>query len=168
MTERFTDFGRDPVTVARRLLGRARRARVERGTNETKVSVAVDLDADGPVSAQTGIGFYDHMLEQVGKHAGIALEVRCEGDLEVDQHHTVEDVALTLGQALREALGAKRGIGRYGFVLPMDESQARVAIDLSGLWAFLPVKEGMLIGGAGVTLFLAALSWTVAGPRPWC
>ena len=118
--------------IARRLLGRARRARVERGTRETKVSVAVDLDADGPVRASTGIGFYDHMLEQVGKHAGIALEIRCEGDLEVDQHHTVEDVALTLGQALREALGAKRGIGRYGFVLPMDEAEARVAVDLGG------------------------------------
>ena len=118
--------------IARVLLGRARRARVERGTNETRVSVAVDLDADRPVSASTGIGFYDHMLEQVGQHAGIGLEVRCEGDLEVDQHHTVEDVALTLGQALREALGAKRGIGRYGFVLPMDESQARVALDLGG------------------------------------
>ena len=122
----------DWEAIARRLLGRARRARVERGTNETRVSVAVDLDADGPVSAQTGIGFYDHMLEQVGKHAGIGLEVRCEGDLEVDQHHTVEDVALTLGQALREALGPKRGIGRYGFVLPMDETQARVAVDLGG------------------------------------
>jgi imidazoleglycerol-phosphate dehydratase/histidinol-phosphatase len=118
--------------IARTLLGRARRARVERTTRETKVTVTLDLDGDGPVSACTGIGFYDHMLEQVGKHAGIALEVRCEGDLEVDQHHTVEDVALTLGQALREALGAKRGIGRYGFVLPMDESEARVSLDLGG------------------------------------
>jgi imidazoleglycerol phosphate dehydratase HisB len=92
----------------------------------------VDLDATEPVSIDTGIGFYDHMLEQVSRHAGIGLQIRCRGDLEVDEHHTVEDVALVLGEALREALGARAGIGRYGFVLPMDEAQARVAVDLSG------------------------------------
>lgn len=118
--------------IARVLLGRARRTRIERVTNETSVCVEVDLDASGPVAASTGIGFYDHMLEQVGKHAGIRLDVRCTGDLEIDQHHTVEDVALTLGEALREALGPKRGIGRYGFVLPMDESRSMVSIDLGG------------------------------------
>lgn len=116
--------------IARELL--ARRAQVERATKETRVHVSVDLDATEPVRASTGIGFFDHMLEQLGKHGGFALDVRCEGDLHVDEHHTVEDCALAIGDALRRALGNKLGIGRYGFVLPMDESQARVAIDLSG------------------------------------
>jgi len=118
--------------LSRLLLGRARRARMERTTHETSVVVEVDLGASGPATASTGIAFYDHMLEQVGKHAGIRMEVQCEGDLDVDQHHTIEDVALTLGAALREALGPKRGIGRYGFVLPMDESRAAISIDLGG------------------------------------
>jgi imidazoleglycerol-phosphate dehydratase/histidinol-phosphatase len=114
------------------ILAGARRATASRETRETKVKASVDLDADGPVTIDTGIGFYDHMLEQVGRHAGVAMQINCRGDLDVDEHHTVEDVALVLGEALREALGARTGIGRYGFVLPMDEAQARVAIDLSG------------------------------------
>lgn len=114
------------------ILDGARRASASRATRETRVDVTVDLDAEEPVQARTGIGFYDHMLEQIGRHAGIGLSVQCQGDLEVDEHHTVEDVALTLGEALRQALGPKAGIGRYGFVLPMDEAQARVAVDLSG------------------------------------
>jgi len=118
--------------IAREILEGARRATASRATSETRVNVTVDLGADGPVRADTGIGFYDHMLEQVGRHAGIGLVVRCRGDLDVDEHHTVEDVALTLGEALKQALGAKAGIGRYGFVLPMDEAEAKVAIDLSG------------------------------------
>lgn len=109
-----------------------RRASIERKTNETNISVSVNLDREAPVTVSTGIGFYDHMLEQIAKHGGFALEVRCDGDLEIDDHHTVEDTALCLGAALRDALGAKLGIGRYGFVIPMDESEARVSIDLSG------------------------------------
>jgi imidazoleglycerol-phosphate dehydratase/histidinol-phosphatase len=118
--------------IARQVVGDSRRATAVRTTNETTVRVEVDLDADGPVEVATGVGFYDHMLEQVGRHAGIALRVECNGDLHVDEHHTVEDVALVLGEALRSALGPKTGIARYGFVLPMDDAQARVAIDLSG------------------------------------
>lgn len=109
-----------------------RRASRQRTTRETAIRVAVNLDQRDPISINTGIGFYDHMLEQVAKHGGFSLEVTCDGDLEIDDHHTVEDTALCLGATIREALGTKFGIGRYGFVVPMDESEARVSIDLSG------------------------------------
>lgn len=118
--------------IAHRLADRPRRVVVARNTRETRVHVELDLDQAGEPSAATGLGFFDHMLEQLGKHSGTTLRVRCEGDLHVDEHHTIEDTALAIGQALREALGDKRGIARYGFTLPMDEALARAALDLSG------------------------------------
>jgi imidazoleglycerol-phosphate dehydratase/histidinol-phosphatase len=110
----------------------ARTGEESRTTRETSVQVAVNLDAAEPLSVNTGIGFYDHMLEQIARHGGFSLKVQCKGDLLVDEHHTIEDTALCIGKALSKALGDKRGIARYGFQLPMDESEARVSLDLSG------------------------------------
>jgi imidazoleglycerol-phosphate dehydratase/histidinol-phosphatase len=109
-----------------------RASRFERVTKETAISVEVRLDGRGTAKVSTGIGFFDHMLELLAKHSGIDLTIEASGDLRVDEHHTVEDVGLTLGEALSQALGKRRGIRRYGFLLPMDESLAQVAIDLGG------------------------------------
>jgi imidazoleglycerol-phosphate dehydratase / histidinol-phosphatase len=116
--------------ITRALL--SRRAQIQRNTRETQIDVVVVLDSSAPCQIQTGIGFFDHMLEQLAKHGGFQLQLRCRGDLHIDEHHTVEDCALSIGEALRQALADKAGIGRYGFLLAMDESSAQVAIDLSG------------------------------------
>lgn len=114
-----------------------RRATIERETRETKIELAVNLDGSGKALLKSGLPFFDHMLEQIARHGRIDLTLNVDGDIEVDEHHTVEDVALVLGQAFRQALGDKRGISRYGFELvPMDECLAQVAIDFSGRNAF--------------------------------
>lgn len=109
-----------------------RRATISRKTNETDIEVAVVLDESGKAEVDTGLKFFDHMLEQIAKHGLIDLKVKAIGDLEVDEHHTIEDTAITLGQAFKDALGAKIGIERYGFCLPMDDCLAQVAIDFGG------------------------------------
>jgi imidazoleglycerol-phosphate dehydratase/histidinol-phosphatase len=132
-------------TIAHALCDAPRTGAVERNTRETRIRVRVDLDGAGGPAVATGLGFFDHMLEQLGKHGGFALDLTCAGDAHVDEHHIVEDCALALGAAIRQALGDKRGIGRYGaaaesaqvgkayeITLPMDESLARAALDLSG------------------------------------
>ena len=129
--------------LVRDVVGRPRHAVVERVTRETRIRVEVDLDVQQDPHAATGLGFFDHMLEQLGKHGGFALALTCAGDTHIDEHHTIEDSALALGQALRQAIGDKRGIGRYGhalegeggavdLVLPMDETLVRAALDWSG------------------------------------
>ncbi len=109
-----------------------RTAFVRRNTNETKISVQLNLDGKGRADCQTGLGFFDHMLDQIARHSGIDLTVRCDGDLEVDEHHTIEDTAIAMGEAFSKALGDKRGITRFGFTSPMDDALASVALDLSG------------------------------------
>ncbi len=109
-----------------------RRSELVRETNETKIAVAVDLDRAAPRRIDTGVAFYDHMLDQVAAHGGFSLILSCEGDLDIDAHHSIEDIAIAFGTALSRALGDRRGIGRFGFALPMDEVEAQVLIDVSG------------------------------------
>jgi imidazoleglycerol-phosphate dehydratase len=133
----------------------ARRAEVRRDTLETRIRVALDLDGTGRSSMATGIGFFDHMLDQVARHGLIDLEVEAQGDLHIDGHHTVEDVGITLGQAFAKALGDKRGVRRYGHAyVPLDEALSRVVVDLSGrpgLELHVPFTRAM-VGGFDVDL----------------
>lgn len=111
----------------------ARRSTIARQTRETDIEIRLDLDGQGTFDGHTGVGFFDHMLEQIARHGLIDLSVRAQGDLHIDAHHTVEDVGITLGQALREAWGDKKGLSRYGYAyVPLDEALARVVVDLSG------------------------------------
>ena len=127
-----------------------RTAEVSRDTAETRISVKINLDGSGEAKLNTGIGFFDHMLDQIARHALIDIEIQAQGDLHVDGHHTVEDVGIALGQAVRQAVGDKKGIRRYGHAyVPLDEALSRVVIDLSGrpgLFMNVAFKSGM-IGG---------------------
>lgn len=122
----------DWLEIARNIIEQPRCAEIKRETAETTVSVTLDLDRSKIINITTGLGFFDHMLEQLAKHTGVSLMIDVKGDLKVDEHHTVEDTALALGKALRTALGDKLGINRYGFLLPMDEASAEISLDLSG------------------------------------
>lgn len=134
----------------------SRTARIERRTNESSVLVELDLDGSGRTEISTGVGFYDHMLDALGRHSLIDLTVRTEGDVHIDGHHSVEDTAIVIGAALREALGDKRGIKRYGDALvPLDEALAQAVVDVSGRPYFVHSGEPegqvyALIGGSGV------------------
>ena len=128
-------LGRDGMTwdkIAELLFAGERQAKVKRTTKETDIFVAVNLDGHGKCDISTGLGFFDHMLEQIGKHGMIDLTIKTKGDLEVDEHHTIEDTALALGECLKKALGDKRGIERYGYSLPMDDCLCSVALDFGG------------------------------------
>ena len=118
--------------IFRYLRSGSRTAVIERNTKETQIYISIDLDGKGKGDIQTGIGFFDHMLDQIARHSGCDLTIKVHGDLHVDEHHTVEDTGIALGEALLAALGDKRGIERYGFMLPMDDSIAQVALDFGG------------------------------------
>lgn len=127
-SDRFPDWDK----ICEYLFAGERSCSVSRKTKETDIKIALDLDGSGKTSVSTGIGFFDHMLEQIGKHAGIDLTIDVHGDLNVDEHHTIEDTGIALGEALSKALGDKRGIERYGYCLPMDDCLCSVALDFGG------------------------------------
>ena len=158
---------------------------VKRNTQETKIEISLDLDGQKAIEINSGIPFFDHMLNAFAKHGGFGLRLFCKGDLEIDAHHSMEDIGLALGQALRTALGDKRGITRFGHAyVPLDESLARTVIDLSGRphlsWrAEFPEAEAggvscrlyreffqALVNTAGMTLHIDPLAW--GGAYPWC
>jgi imidazoleglycerol-phosphate dehydratase/histidinol-phosphatase len=118
--------------IERLLMLGSRKAVVERATKETQIHIEVDLNGTGKGKIDTGLKFFDHMLEQIPRHGGIDMEVLVKGDLEVDEHHTIEDTGIVLGECFKRALGSKRGVERYGFALPMDEAEAQVLLDFGG------------------------------------
>lgn len=125
-------IAKDWDAVAAFLFAGDRRAEVTRTTKETDIHIEIDLDGTGRTEINTGLGFFDHMLEQIGKHSGMDLTIRVKGDLNVDEHHTIEDTGIALGECIAKALGNKRGIGRYGFCLPMDDCLCQCALDFGG------------------------------------
>ena len=133
-----------------------RRAKRVRKTSETDIAVEINLDGNGPSIISTGLGFFDHMLTQISKHGSMELSIEVKGDLEIDEHHTIEDVAITLGETFAQALGAKKGIQRYGFLLPMDDCLAQVAIDFGGrpwlVWDVEFTRE--MIGDVPTEMFM--------------
>lgn len=132
LTEACALLSSDWDEIAAFLFKTERTAVVDRSTAETSIHIELDLDGTGKCAISTGLHFFDHMLEQIGRHAGVDLDIQVKGDLHVDEHHTIEDTGLALGEAFRKALGDKRGIDRYGFCLPMDDTLAQVAIDFGG------------------------------------
>lgn len=143
-------------TITREIIDRPRKSEIHRKTNETDLRVSVNLDDASMIEIETGVGFFDHMLEQIARHGQFGLSLKAKGDLHVDEHHLVEDVALGLGTALRQALGEKRGIQRYGFWLPMDEAECRATIDLSGR-ASASIKTSVpaaSVGGISSEMFI--------------
>lgn len=122
----------DWIDLSNRICFPKRTATHQRKTSETDISISLNLDGTGTSDIDTGLGFFDHMLEQIARHGLIDLDIKCKGDLEIDEHHTIEDVAITLGETITKALGEKVGIQRYSFALPMDESKCEVELDISG------------------------------------
>ena len=118
--------------ITRFIISGSRKVRICRKTAETEVTVTLNLNGEGCCSIKTGLSFFDHMLEQIARHAGVDLEIGVRGDLKVDEHHTVEDTAIVLGECFAKALGSKKGIERYGFALPMDDAKAEVLLDFGG------------------------------------